>query len=319
MPDTLQPALQVKEINDQYLRRNFQSLQDYFKNQNQLLDFKFLDVTFDGTESNRKVFHGLGRIPADLIRLSITGSGVVTFNRSLFDQNYLYLSCTGSCRIRFFAGNYFGADALANFEPDETEQWFSQAPSDVVSAAASTGTSNGQCPPGAIILWPSNSLPDVTTWGTWLFVDGSTKKISDYPSLYAQIGTLFNTGGEPSGYFRLPAPQSRVPLIAGSGTSLTTRTLGQTGGEETHLLTSAEMPSHTHTQNSHSHNEGASATAVNGGINISAAPGTATSTRFMTGNFTFTDVATAVNQNTGGGGSHNVMNPYFVFNAIIKA
>ena len=33
----------------------------------------------------------------------------------------------------------------------------------------------------------------------------------------------------------------------------TFKTLGATVGEETHILSTSEMPSHTHTQNAHSH------------------------------------------------------------------
>ena len=45
----------------------------------------------------------------------------------------------------------------------------------------------------------------------------------------------------------------RVPVGIGSNGTTNYSTVEETGGEEKHKLTVAEMPSHTHTQNSHSH------------------------------------------------------------------
>ena len=47
--------------------------------------------------------------------------------------------------------------------------------------------------------------------------------------------------------------RSRFPLGAGDGSNLTNRVLAATGCEETHILTSNEMPSHTHTINDPGH------------------------------------------------------------------
>jgi hypothetical protein len=45
----------------------------------------------------------------------------------------------------------------------------------------------------------------------------------------------------------LPATLGRSILTGGSGASLTTRSIGQTGGVETHAITESEIPSHSHT------------------------------------------------------------------------
>lgn len=50
----------------------------------------------------------------------------------------------------------------------------------------------------------------------------------------------------PSGWIVAPAMAGRVIVGAGAATGLTERARGDSGGEETHLLTIAEMPSHTH-------------------------------------------------------------------------
>ena len=46
----------------------------------------------------------------------------------------------------------------------------------------------------------------------------------------------------------LPRQLGRSLIVAGAGGSLTNRTLGDFGGEETHLLALTEVPAHTHTQ-----------------------------------------------------------------------
>lgn len=101
------PILETKQVQDQYIRKNFVNLQQYFQSQNQLLNFQFFDIVFSAAVTNQKVQHGLSYIPRDIIMLAVTGSGLVTFNLGIFDSTNMNITTTGACHVRFFAGTYW--------------------------------------------------------------------------------------------------------------------------------------------------------------------------------------------------------------------
>jgi microcystin-dependent protein len=85
----------------------------------------------------------------------------------------------------------------------------------------------------------------------WHLCDGTLLSVSQYPALFALLGTTY--GGNGTTTFGLPDLRSRLPMGKGTGvagtTPLTPRTLGQNGGTETVALTPATMPLHTHNLN----------------------------------------------------------------------
>lgn len=73
----------------------------------------------------------------------------------------------------------------------------------------------------------------------WAFCNGQLLPISQNQALFALLGTTYGGNGQTT--FALPNLQGRTPIHIGNG-----HTLGQSGGEESHVLTAAELPSHSH-------------------------------------------------------------------------
>jgi microcystin-dependent protein len=96
----------------------------------------------------------------------------------------------------------------------------------------------GGCPiVGEIVELATNELP---SWA--LLCDGTTYLGEDYPELWAVISDGLKTD---ESHFRTPDRYQRFGMF-GPPT-------GSQGGENTHVLTSSEMPSHTHVDTGHTH------------------------------------------------------------------
>lgn len=89
-------------------------------------------------------------------------------------------------------------------------------------------------------------------------------------------------------------------------------TSGAVGGEQTHTLITSEMPSHSHVQDPHSHNFTIYQNTTGGAGSLRADVQSLNPTTNSTAN------ATATNQNTGGDGAHNNVQPSILCNYIIK-
>lgn len=98
-------------------------------------------------------------------------------------------------------------------------------------------------PIGSLQLFAGGTLPQ-----GWLDCDGAEYDSTDaaYEMLFEAIGSTYNTGGETAGHFRVPDFRGRTAVGAGTGTGLTARAAGESGGAETHQLTEDELASHSH-------------------------------------------------------------------------
>jgi microcystin-dependent protein len=77
----------------------------------------------------------------------------------------------------------------------------------------------------------------------WAFCDGQILPINQNQSLYSLLGTTYGGDGRTS--FALPELRGRTPIHVGTGDE-STYVLGEKGGEETHVLTTNEIPQHEH-------------------------------------------------------------------------
>lgn len=162
----------------------------------------------------------------------------------------------------------------------------------VTGPSGPSGTSGTVLPSGLLMM---TAAPGGAPAG-WLLCDGTAVSRTTYSSLFSIIGTTYGVGDN-STTFNLPDLRGRVPIGSGQGSGLTNRTLGGTGGSETHTLTVDEIPAHTHT---YERNIGTASPTGSGGV-------------------TCRDLLDyPETSSTGGGQPHNNMQPYLVVNYIIK-
>lgn len=155
---------------------------------------------------------------------------------------------------------------------------------------------------GEIRLFAGNFAPL-----DWAFCDGSLVSVVDYETLFSLIGTTYGGNGQDT--FALPDLRGRVPIHMGTGSGLTPRPIGETGGVEAVTLTTQQLPPHSHAMAVTS--SGATSTSPVGGIPAATgsdanwAPGPAT-------------VARGTTTPTGGSQPHDNLQPFGCINYIIS-
>ena len=145
-------------------------------------------------------------------------------------------------------------------------------------------------PIGAVVEWWSDIIPE-----GWLKCNGQALNKSDYPDLYNVIGDKY-TEISSSTTFNLPKHDGRTPVGIDSSDS-DFNILGKMIGEKEHTLTIDEIPSHNHT--------------VRFGFGAAGADRRTVDSNGTTA----TDNHTV---NTGGGQSHNNIQPSIITCFIIK-
>lgn len=155
---------------------------------------------------------------------------------------------------------------------------------------------------GEIILWSTAISPN----SDWLICDGTSLLRSNYPDLFAVIGTTY--GAVDVSHFNLPDFRGNVPI----GQDGSTYILGAVLGEANHTLVTSEIPSHSHSDVGHVHSEITAVASIGAAVTgvpvPSAIPGIG-----VTGS------GSANLTSTGGNGSHNNIQPSLPITYLIVA
>jgi microcystin-dependent protein len=127
--------------------------------------------------------------------------------------------------------------------------------------------------------------------------DGAIYLKSDYPALSAELDSAFVVDATT---FKVPDLRGRTVVGAGAGTGLTARAVSAAGGAENHQLSIPEIPAHNH--------------VVTAKYKVLGGTGRyALFDAYSYGNFPITS------ESTGGGGSHNNMQPFTALKYAIVA
>lgn len=161
-------------------------------------------------------------------------------------------------------------------------------------------------PIGSVIDYGGTSAPT-----NWFFCFGQAVSRTTYSDLFSAIGTTFGVGNG-STTFNVPDYRGRVSAgkddmggssanrLTGSNLGVNGSNLGASGGEESHKLTIAEMPSHNHTSTL-----------------TSALAYTLAYTATLTSGSGYANLVNTISY-TGGSSNHNIVQPTIIMNKIIK-
>jgi microcystin-dependent protein len=144
----------------------------------------------------------------------------------------------------------------------------------------------------------------------WAFCNGQLMPIAQNTALFSILGIVY--GGDGKTTFALPNLEGRTPMHQGTGTGLTQRFIGESGGQASVELTVDQLPAHSHTANCQStpgQND------PNGAIWSNSPSGRGKPSVYAeTSNTTMNHQAI---QSTGGNQAHNNRQPYTGLNHII--
>ena len=154
-------------------------------------------------------------------------------------------------------------------------------------------------PAGIVAPYAGSSAPS-----GWLLCNGAAVNRTTYAALFAVVGTTYGVG-DGSSTFNLPNLTGRIPVGADAGgtvLAVNTPAVGDTFGEETHLLTGAESGT-----SAHVHPSTKPTSTTSGALVEGSSPG-------YTFNYTDSGASIAADASA----AHNNMPPSLALNYIIK-
>lgn len=173
-----------------------------------------------------------------------------------------------------------------------------------------------KCMPGTMQFIATTFAPN-----GWLLCFGQAISRTTYARLFANIGTAYGVG-DGSTTFNLPDLRGRIPValdnMGGTDAGRTTmaNTLGGTGGEEQHVLTTGELATHLHSVDPPVFTDFYFGQAMQGGAGPYRGLGPDPTYTSATPNTV--DIAAFNSGNAGSNIPHNNMQPYILLNGMIR-
>src|SRR5258708_29307131 len=138
----------------------------------------------------------------------------------------------------------------------------------------------------------------------WAFSNGQFLAINQNQALFSILGTTYGGNGQTT--FALPDMRGRVGIHQGGAVGAT---LGQMAGQESHTLTSSELPAHNHFVNANNTSDGNSTNEPTDNY-------LANSNQSPYRTVANTTLAPSEMSNIGGSQPHENRSPYLVLNCI---
>ncbi len=145
----------------------------------------------------------------------------------------------------------------------------------------------------------------------WAQCNGQLLPIAQNTALFSLLGTTYGGNGQTN--FALPNLQGRAALNAGQGPGLSNYFLGDTSGQSSVSLQTAQMPAHNHLPAATA-SDGTSSSPSGNGF---AVPSADRDAQAYTDNILPVQMSPSALSPTGGSQPHNNMMPYLVMNFCI--
>lgn len=245
--------------------------------------------------------------PAYIMVLYDPGSGLQLYQSLIPNNTDLPTVASSWAAIPLGLQSFTTGDMKPTFKASADPGWVLMMDGNIGNAASGgTARANADCAALFSLLWTNVS-------NTYCPVSGG--RGGSAASDFAANKTI-----------QLPQVAGRVVGGAGAGSGLTARSLGQTVGEENHVLTVQELAAHNHTINDPDHFHAGSALcgASDPGAPFDQAPGHATSNcdfnggPFTSNTSTDSQPTNITINNTGNNNGHNTMQPTMFSNWMIK-